>query len=405
MLHKKCGHIYLATPDAFLSGRRCPKCHGNARKTTEQFKEEVKSMLGEEYKVLSEYKNAKEHVLVSHNLCGSEYQVTPSNLLHGKRCPKCFGYFRKTTQMFKEEVKLLINEEYTVIGEYETAKTKIRFRHNSCGNEFPMTPNQFLTGSRCPYCKVNVIATKLRKRQYEFENEVKNLVGEEFKVQGPYLGAHVKVSIFHEVCKESFMMTPTHFLSGERCPRCAGLKRKNTNDFKEEVYHLIGNEYSVLGEYINARYKICMRHENCNIEYDVTPDNFLRGCRCPVCNESKGEKRIAEVLQKMKSDYKRQFSFNNCKNKRPLPFDFAIFTEGELVCLIEYDGIHHFKPVEKFGGELNFNKRKINDKIKEDYCMENKIQLIRICYKNYYQIEDILEERFTNINNTKGVDK
>ena len=33
-------------------------------------------------------------------------------------------------------------------------------------------------------------------------------------------------------------------------------KRKTTEEFKKEVYTLVGNEYSVLGNYINNKTKI-----------------------------------------------------------------------------------------------------------------------------------------------------
>jgi hypothetical protein len=35
-----------------------------------------------------------------------------------------------------------------------------------------------------------------------------------------------------------------------------------------------------------------------------------------------------------------------------------------------------------FGGDIEFEKRKINDRIKDDYCSKNKIRLIRISYSD-----------------------
>ena len=63
-------------------------------------------------------------------------------------------------------------------------------------------------------------------------------------------------------------------------------RRSNTKKFKKQVYDLVGEEYTVLGEYELANNKILMRH-NCvdcgNYEWGITPAHFLNGRRCPKC--------------------------------------------------------------------------------------------------------------------------
>ena len=63
--------------------------------------------------------------------------------------------------------------------------------------------------------------------------------------------------------------------------------RKTTEQFTNEVFDLVGNEYDVLGAYINAKEKILMRHNICGCSFDAIPSNFLSGNRCPVCNGKK----------------------------------------------------------------------------------------------------------------------
>lgn len=58
----------------------------------------------------------------------------------------------KTNEQFKEEVVKLVGDEYTVEGVYEKSSAKVGFYHNTCGNTFSMTPNNFLNGHRCPKC-------------------------------------------------------------------------------------------------------------------------------------------------------------------------------------------------------------------------------------------------------------
>ena len=52
----------------------------------------------------------------------------------------------------------------------------------------------------------------------------------------------------------------------------------------------------------------------------------------------------------------------------------------ETNTLIEYDGRQHFESVDIWGGEDALLKRKINDEIKNNYCIKNRIPLLRISY-------------------------
>lgn len=150
-------YTYFVSPNNFLRGKRCPKCAGLGRKTTESFKQEVYELEGDSYTVQGEYTNARTKILMLHNVdtCGREYSVTPDAFLRGQRCSRCKGGARKTLEYFKEEVALLVDDEYTVAGDkYVNSHTKILFTHNSdtCGNSFYTTPTSFLSGSRCPTC-------------------------------------------------------------------------------------------------------------------------------------------------------------------------------------------------------------------------------------------------------------
>jgi len=72
-----------------------------------------------------------------------------------------------------------------------------------------------------------------------------------------------------------------------------------------------------------------------------------------------------------------------------LPFDFYIENYN---LIIEFDGKQHFEPISRFGGEEGFNKIKINDAIKNNYCKLHKINLIRINYRQ--NISNILDNFF-----------
>lgn len=52
--------------------------------------------------------------------------------------------------------------------------------------------------------------------------------------------------------------------------------RKTNEYFLTEVYTLVGDEYKILSEYVNSRTKIKIKHNKCNHEYEVKPNDFFK---------------------------------------------------------------------------------------------------------------------------------
>lgn len=179
-VHKKCGKIYLATPHHFVKGVGCSHCNGTHRRTTNQFVNEIYKIVGSEYKVLGEYENANKKIEFRHEKCGNVFHTKPSNFLRGSRCPKCARNAEKTTDSYKGEIFDLVQGEYSVLSEYENAKTKMTFSHRACGKEFEMLPSKFLHGDRCPHCFESKGETAIRRylernsipyeKQYTFDD-------------------------------------------------------------------------------------------------------------------------------------------------------------------------------------------------------------------------------------------
>jgi hypothetical protein len=92
---------------------------------------------------------------------------------------------------------------------------------------------------------------------------------------------------------------------------------------------------------------------------------------------SDGEKKIAKCLKDLGVAYEREYYMKGLFNpatKCPLFFDFYL---PRLRIAIEFDGSHHFKPVY---GEKQFNEQVIKDKIKNKFCNNNGIWILRIPY-------------------------
>lgn len=117
---------------------------GKRSKTTDLFKSEIFDLVNDEYTLLSEYVNAKTHVIMRHNKCLNEYPVSPNHFLNGRRCPKCsLGLKPKENSKFVQEFKELVGEEYSMLSNYVNSYTHIKVRHNKCNHEYSVLPSNF----------------------------------------------------------------------------------------------------------------------------------------------------------------------------------------------------------------------------------------------------------------------
>lgn len=103
---------------------------------------------------------------------------------------------------------------------------------------------------------------------------------------------------------------------------------------------------------------------------------------CGCLRSSFGEKTIETILKQNMFSYQKEYSFSDLVSEHniPLRFDFAIFDNGKLKCLIEYDGEQHY--LNKTDGLWTdtLSKRQERDKIKNQYCIDHNIPLYRIPY-------------------------
>lgn len=127
---------------------------------------------------------------------------------------------------------------------------------------------------------------------------------------------------------------------------------------------------------------------------------------CKYCGITSGELKILNFLNKNNISYIKEKTFDNLvsDNNKKLRFDFYLH---DYDIIIEYDGRQHFEPVVFWNGqnaEENYLKNKYHDKLKNKYCKEHKIKLIRIPYTKYNDIENILLYELEHIISKKIVE-
>lgn len=162
---------------------------------------------------------------------------------------------------------------------------------------------------------------------------------------------------------------------------------KNVGE-KRVVKDLSGNKYGILTVLEDSGHRAsngnviwkckCDCGNICNVNSTNLTSGHTTSCGCR--HQSKWELYIASYLTSINVEYEQQKRFDGCRNAQGsdmLPFDFYIPSHNTI---IEYDGMHHFTPIDYWGGLDKYKITKENDLIKTKYCEQNNITLIRIPY-------------------------
>ena len=159
---------------------------------------------------------------------------------------------KKTTQDFINELNI-INPNITVLGEYLGCKTKTLCKCNICGYEWEASPTNLLSGRGCPECKhikIKQASSSRKLTTEEFIYKAKETHGNTYdysKVQ--YVNAQTKVCI---ICPKhgEFWQIPRCHVQGNGCPRCNGGVKDTKETFIEKALRVHGNTYN----YDNVNY-------------------------------------------------------------------------------------------------------------------------------------------------------
>ena len=272
------------------------------------------------------------------------------------------------------------NPNVIAIGQYIDANTSILHKCLKHDRIWATTPSRALQGVGCDLCHHERVS-KAKTRSHEwYENELQK-VAPHIRVIGKYNKVTTPIEHYCTLHDVSWNVSPDSILHGHGCWMCGNEKigEKNRKPFETYISELHQYDPNIIciGDYVDMTTYV--RHK-CLIdgyEWDAVPAWLLSGRGCPLCRASRGEHAIKRWLDKHEIKYTPQKKYDDCKDERPLPFDFYLFDYNTL---IEFDGEQHYRPVDFFGGEASFQKLQAHDQIKTEYCKSHQINLLRISY-------------------------
>ena len=320
----------------------------------------------------------------------------PSDHLSGQGCPRCNGGLRLTLNEFITKSNEIHNENYKYdnITDYKNNQTKVPIECRIHGI-FLQTPGNHLCGKGCPKCKNEKLKIIKQSNIFDFicKANVKHNYNYNYE-KYVYVDAHTDGIVTCNACHRDFMQSPNIHLSGSGCPHCYGNLRLTKDEFVRRAMNTHGNYDYTNFNYINANTKgtmICSK----NHIFEQTPSKHLQGQGCPLCKSSKGELKIISFLHTHKIEFKSQKTFDDCRNPKTchkLKFDFYVPSKN---LLIEYDGRQHFNVGLYSWNDTTLKYTQYNDWVKTYYAKKNNIDLLRISYMEFNNINWILHNRLT----------
>ncbi len=301
------------------------------------------------------------------------------------------------THEFIEKAKLIHGDKYDyskVNYKNSTTKVIIGCKIHGFFEQAPLYHNSQKRG--CFLCGIDRVVAGITFSKEQFVEKANKVHLNKYDYSlSIYKNMHTKINIVCNQCGNNFVQEPNnHIKEKNGCPKCNGGHKLTKNEFinRAKQIHLNSNYDYSLVEYVNVLtlIKIICSNPKHGMFLQM-PATHLAGGGCQKCKSSRGEQKIINFLENNKINFTIQKKFSNCKVVKLLPFDF--YLPDYNVC-IEYDGIQHFKPIEKFGGEKGFLERIKYDNIKNKFCETNKIKLIRISYLDnvYTTLHNLLIE-------------
>ena len=378
------------TPSRALQGVGCEKCHiekivRSKTRTHEDYVEQLRRV-NPDIVPLEKFKTINDSILHYCKKHDVKWNAIPDNVLRGHGCKECGNekIADKNKKSYSEYIEELHSKfpEIDCIGDYKNYTSAVLHKCTICNHKWSTAPINIIKGVGCPKCNHH-----LQRNTEQYIKELQQ-INPQIELVGEFINMNTYASHRCKIHDYIWDVVPSSIMRGTGCPICGKEKQvkartKTPEIFRKEL-HAISPDIVCLQEYTKALEKINVKCLKCGHKWDTLPINLLRGSKCPNCNKSNGENIIYDWLMDNGIEFIPQKRFENCRDKRTLPFDFYL---PKYNTCIEYDGEQHDRPIDWFGGIRKFEYLKKHDNIKNQYCKDNNINLLRISYKDDIQLK------------------
>lgn len=405
-----------------LQGSGCPTCgfidaarkrkeKGSQKLTrsNEDFIRQAKRRHGDTYDYSkTQYKDSKAKVIIT-CLKHGDFEQKPPTHLDGGGCPECGrertsaakvgkkkSPLKRTSSSFIEESNKIHQDRYDYSKTIFLATNKKVVIICPEHGEFDQLASDHLRGRGCQKCGRKTQGLAKRLSFGEWVKTATETHGDTYKYdEASFTTTKNDIRIFCEKHGWFTQNAGRHAYIGQGCEDCGNdriaiSRGRTTEDFIRMSKEVHGDtyDYSLLKtdpETGNLIYEdkdkirlICQDH---GPFLTITNNHIHLEQGCPACEATKGEVKVRKFLEEREIPFIFQWVDHDCVDTSRLRFDFYL---PESRTVIEYDGEQHFRPVRFHNDltdeeiELKFQNTVKKDEIKNQWCHEKGIKMIRI---------------------------
>ena len=322
-----------------------------------------------------------------------------ANTFYKNQFPPIFSNLNPyTIDNIKRYIKINKLEVELISSEYVSSSSPLEFRCAKCGEKFETTFSKIKEGKiNCMKCRIE--NGEFARTDIETIREMLDELDCDL-VSTEYIGETAPIEFICRKHRELGIQTTNkrNIRKGNACHECGRINSLHSREVPDEEIKKLTEEKGFI--FVGTTYEYgrksvlykCKKHLDKGIF--IRSHNSMRKAKggCPYCTSYSNEEKIVKLLNEWEYRTETQKTFEGCKYVSYLRFD-VFLTDFNTV--IEYDGEQHYKPItwgnmSKEEAEKQLEKNKTRDKIKDSYCKENGIKLIRIPYWKSENIEEYL---------------
>lgn len=224
-----------------------------------------------------------------------------------------------------------------------------------------------------------------RKTQEEFIQEVKTIFGEEYSVLGTYINNKTNIKIKHNICNNEFNKIPKDMITKKSgCPYCNGNKNKLYNE--EWVINNTQSPYKYISGYIKMSEKCQFYCENCKKFFNQTPSKLINEkiYGCDCCSTKR--KTHDQFLQELGKDFLDNYTVNEKYVNIDTKISFTHIQCGQTFSITPENLLHKYH---KQYCPICYYKKSKGEVIIHQYLIKN-----NFVFNKEYSFSDLKNRRF-----------
>ena len=386
--------------------------------TSDNYNELLKIKYNGKFIWKEEYKEkSKDKILIHCNDCGSEWKVSPYDMIkRGRTCKVCTSNQRVIDGFNKLKSNLIDLYgyiPYIFLSDYEKVDKHMKVRCKECNDEFKITPINMLniTGKNineitppCSKCNNERKKKNMIMDINYYMDKIKKEFNIEYTIINPdeYTGATNELKFKCGKCDHIFTSTQYNLYYSlvksngkvHVCPSCNKLVR-DERSYEEKLNEINPNIINI-EPYITRETKIKHKCLECDYVWETSPNSRYHNSGCPNCNNiittSKMENELYEILKEIYDGEIDRHSRYLLGNGQEIDIYIPEFKLG-----IEMDGLYWHNS-EKKDKKYHLNKTLLAN--------EKGIHLIHIFEDEWINKKDIVIDKIKsklNLNNSNRI--